>query len=464
MLASEIVTHARSLSDLPNTDFISHDDEKQALNESYRDVYSKLTDSDDDYFYTEVVIPVLSSYAVAGTFEMLLPLPVDCYKIRRVDYMSQNIWLPVDRFSMSQRNSNPSAPMYRLQNGKLWIIGGGMLNPGVSIKVGYYPPPATVTVPQDPIKLGSSYSPYLWGTISAPFYYSYPQANGDNHRVAYYTNGTTTVVAQDYDANTTTTVYTGTGVASPQVIGGYLYILEGSIVKRGPVSSTGLITMSALPTTITTATWMEIADNKIYYTVGGGQTYSANLDGSSPVQVYATAIKSVCACYGFVYAYTIANKALRSWTLYPAITDGLSITSDNQYLYTLDIGYPYAIDQYNVDPTTGDVSNVKIVSTGYSNLGNATSEYMGVTSRDTLQPLLVGSDPDFDFYYPLNFLPELLAYQCAIDFTRKQKMDPSLLEVRLAKKWEEFFTVIRRDDINVGRIQNHYVSSFNWGR
>ena len=61
MLASEIIRRARSLADIANSDYISHEDETESLYESYKDVYSEILNQSDDYYLITVILNTSTS-------------------------------------------------------------------------------------------------------------------------------------------------------------------------------------------------------------------------------------------------------------------------------------------------------------------------------------------------------------------------------------------------------------------
>jgi uncharacterized protein YpuA (DUF1002 family) len=70
--------------------------------------------------------------------------------------------------------------------------------------------------------------------------------------------------------------------------------------------------------------------------------------------------------------------------------------------------------------------------------------------------LAVSSIPDWEFSYPLNEVNEIIAYQCAIDFKRKQNADFSQLSVRMQELQQRFLDVMKRDEGLPQKIGNAY--------
>src|SRR6478609_6605770 len=148
--ASERITRALGIADLVNATNISYNDKVNSINESYKDLYNLILDSDDDYYVTEVVIPIIPAYlnpnSIGQYYEYNVPMPSDVMRLRYVDYTGMGNWEPMDKYPLSMKDYNPSVPMYRWRNGNLNIIGGSTQQLG-SIRVGYYPEPQVISVP-----------------------------------------------------------------------------------------------------------------------------------------------------------------------------------------------------------------------------------------------------------------------------------------------------------------------------
>jgi hypothetical protein len=66
---------------------------------------------------------------------------------------------------------------------------------------------------------------------------------------------------------------------------------------------------------------------------------------------------------------------------------------------------------------------------------------------------------NYNFDYPNNLVPEIMAHRAAIDFRAKGQKDTTELKARLAELWERFRSSIKRDEYEVTRIKNAYA----WG-
>jgi len=60
--------------------------------------------------------------------------------------------------------------------------------------------------------------------------------------------------------------------------------------------------------------------------------------------------------------------------------------------------------------------------------------------------MAISSLEDTEFIYPVNEANEIMAYQSAIDYKRKQNGDISLLMARLSEIQNRFIGVIKRDE------------------
>src|SRR5512134_228763 len=113
--ARGLVDQARSIADLQNSKNITYADEVNLLNEAYREMYSRYTESSGDYYLEEYLFTIDSSMVDPtqpnGT-AYLVDLPEDFYKIRFLDFALGGNWYPADIFSSSQRNMVPNRPRY----------------------------------------------------------------------------------------------------------------------------------------------------------------------------------------------------------------------------------------------------------------------------------------------------------------------------------------------------------------
>jgi hypothetical protein len=82
------------------------------------------------------------------------------------------------------------------------------------------------------------------------------------------------------------------------------------------------------------------------------------------------------------------------------------------------------------------------------------------------QLLGIDATVDYNFSFPNNLVPEIMAYQSAVDYRAKQKQDTTELKMRLGHPtggegpsiglWQRFETSIKRDEYQPNRIRNAY--------
>lgn len=427
MTSSEIIKRARSLADIPNSLYITHDDEKSSLFESYKDIYSKITDSSDDYFIKESILdPVVASKI--GDTEWEVEIPSDVYKLRFLDYYDSGRWIAMTKFATANRNKSFSTPQYRWRGSKLWITG----QLPSKIRIDYYPPPIVPALPDLSYNYGLSLSAPDKMLVSSPYFTSIANPNNayDTDYLLYVNNGLQ-IKVESTVLQTTSTLYTSaTAITNLQYYMGSVYFLTGGNLYKATSNLVSTITPTQIIASVDT---FNISKNKIYYT-SGGQTYSAALDGTNPQVVYA-------------YATTCFNKLDSGDNLYlnagviyrNDVSLGISATylsTDGVYIYYLDSAE--VLHKYL--SITDDVilaTNVQIMS-GYSN------NFIALIT-DNWSIKAISSEEDTEFDYPLNEAWELMAYQCAIDFKRKNNGDVTLLQTRLSEVYGRFTDVLVRD-------------------
>ncbi len=130
-----LILRSLSVSDMPNSSFVTMTDKVDAINEGFRYVYNILLDNDDD-FYVTAVNPVVTS---------LYTLPDDFMRVRAVDVNDNGLYSEVKKFALNQRNmlqnTSVTSPWYRLQGNNLYIIPQGQ---AFTLRIWYYPAPLTI--------------------------------------------------------------------------------------------------------------------------------------------------------------------------------------------------------------------------------------------------------------------------------------------------------------------------------
>jgi hypothetical protein len=464
MLASEIILRARHVADLPESQFIDHNDELASLNESWKDIYAALLENDDDYYLTETTLTLGPTVAVAGTTnEYLLPLPTDCSRIRYVDYRGTMDWLPMLKFNLSMKDNQPASPYYRIKGSFLWIIGASVPATGLSVKIGYYPVQATITAPMTPLSFGTSYLPNLFANVTAPGYAAY-------HKIMVYAYTGTFIRAESIDNSTVSApvaLFTDAAAVTNIVYyKGTLYWIRGGFIWYKVTDLTAAFVAPTQATTPAGVTSFSILNNLVYYT-NAVQVRRCDLTGSAPSDtlIWDIAATSI-AVLGISTVTVFATIGSNLWSMIPAtlIATGISeVQSDGTYLYVRDTAYQLRKIAVSVSTTVTVTSDV-IIATDVIDIGQPTWDVYEtppiyvIPVIKNLAQTLQGFDTsvDFDFSYPNNLIPEIMAYQSAIDYRAKQKQDTDELKEKLAAKWETFSSMIRRDDYLPTRMRNAY--------
>lgn len=453
-LTSQLLSTARSLADLQNTDFVTFKDTQDALNESYRDIYNQYTESQGDYFCSSVEIQMTTADVVPNTFGYWyeLPLPDDFYKVREVSYQSGGVWANVNTFSMSDRNTPGIAPQYRIKNNKLWIISTNAW----LIRLGYYIPPVELSSPDDPIEFLSSSEDYSIANVANPSYV-------ESKDSMLYVQGNDIKAQSNTADGTVYTLLTGSSPIAPVYYRGYVYYIEGGNIKR--FTSDLAATNGAPATVVNTAnvTALSVFNNKLYFD-DGTNSRTANLDGSGSAILGARG-SSWCLLQGEVTYVSITGDVLKTATPITGLLANVqSIASDGVYLY---VQYSdYTLYRYTI---TGVVaSDEKLIAADVARLYqyNITdsSKRLLVTNNGTVTvsanivftALSVIIDVDLD--YPSTEVWELLSYGMAMFFVRKNS-DTSKMQVlqpTIDKLWLRFLQTIDRDENQVYRINDYY--------
>lgn len=147
MLISDVILSGRALADTPGSSFYTDAEALRAVNNAYADMYSRLTQENDDYFVTMVGPSALTLTPVTDWENMYqYALPSTFYRLRLVKYLGGNIWQSAEKMSLEDLGNSQRYPAYRLAGQALWIYDPGYPR---SYSVWYYPQPATLTLATD---------------------------------------------------------------------------------------------------------------------------------------------------------------------------------------------------------------------------------------------------------------------------------------------------------------------------
>lgn len=459
MLASKIVSDARGEADLVNSAFITHADETANLNAAYKDLYAEITKNDDDYFLSESTVTITAGMKSAGTDnEYLVPLPADFWKLRYMDYATNNRWARMERFSLNLKNDQPAEPMYRFRDQKLWVIMGTFPGAGGQLKIGYYPMPATLSVPQDPITYGASISLSDFVKISSPFYV--PSA-----RTMLYVYDSLNLKAESADTGVTTALYTAaTAVTNLAYYKGYVYYIRAADIWRAPTTLLATIVPAQI-TTLGNVTSFTVHHDIIVFNDGTNMKTCA-LDGTGIVTLGAMVgtnqgyLKDASDVFHLVYRTPAGAVISGAFTIVASGISYLATDPLGEYLYVVDTANH--LRRLTVELVGFTATADETIAEDVKFLGNA-NQYGGTLLREGQGLRAISLYPDTDLSYPLNALFECMVMQLAVDFKRKQNQEAAGQAARLAGLRETLRHQLKRDEYKAERIQNAYDrGSWRW--
>lgn len=134
MTVADIIAAARQYTQITGSAWFTPADELRSVNRSYRDVYEKIVDSNDEYFITEVLVP-LSALTLVRDHVYEYTLPSDWYRLRNLRGLNgrgENVFERLDPQSINQVEG------YRYFNNKLRITMAGDYD---NLRIEYYPAP-----------------------------------------------------------------------------------------------------------------------------------------------------------------------------------------------------------------------------------------------------------------------------------------------------------------------------------
>ena len=472
LTAQQMINRARSLADLPNAQFITYQDQLDSLNESYGDVYEKLIESNDDFYVNEYIITPLASQIVPNSMndEYLIPLPSDFYKLRQLSYFDGSYWHTVVKHTNTDMPRNRAQPCYRLRGQNLHLLGMATYSVS-SLKMEYYPPKMLITQPDQVLTFGSGLTQnQIWSITNAIDYT--PVQN----TTIYYIPSTQILYADSLTLNNSAQLLTAqaSAISNIDYYKGSIYFLQNGNIYS---ASTDLMTTPIVPTAIiSTANVANFTINNVsgvdsIYYWNGTNTIQCSLKGTGSTIISAVFSNDYCFVQGVVSFLTNTGAVNVNGSVLPtALASYTMLSSDGTNLYVLDSSYN--LHQLQLLNTAG-VWTVSLDTIMYSNVYTmgplASSGYGQATNRwgiITLDPYVqaISATINTTFSYPFNAVNEIIAYQTAVDMSRKQDNveKVQLLMQRLATLWERYQSQFLRDDFQYERISNYYSPTNRW--
>jgi hypothetical protein len=478
MTASSVIARGLSLADLQNSQFVTYQDQTNGLFEAYKDLYSSITANDDDYFINTLLL-ASSSATQPSPGEFLFTLPSDFYKIRTLEYQVGSYWIPMERFSLSNRGAPSGKPMYRFQGNNLWVLGWNFsgISGVYNLRVHYYPPATQPTFPDQPIVYGKGVTSANLQLITSPAWANIQSYNGNamlSNRILFYIQGTgasTTIWAENTDTQTATQISTsGTTVTNLYYYKGYLYYLTGGAIYSAAytVDATSAtfaaVTITGTPTVVSFTVWQ----NAIYYSTSVG-TFSCAVTGGTVTNVMATTPSTsylpfkTYRCYLNSSGALIVNSVNLGGT-YTSMTtdqtDTIFVTDSTKNLNALTITFSGA---------TPSISTTSTIQTDVGALGpwapsgqvipfQGGTSILPIVGFEVTRFIALSAVSDTDFAYPINSneCAEVMAYNIAIKFKAKQNQDVGGLSTLYNELKNRMLENMRRDDYKMERVSNAY--------
>lgn len=445
MRASDIAARGLSLADLANAKFITTNDRNNSLNESWRDLYSDITDSDDDYYVETVLLPWSSAISI-DNLAYAMPVPDNCYKIRSVEYPDpQGIWQAMHRFPMSERNKPGPQMMYRWRGNQLWLVVASTINPPQNIRLTYYPSPRRLNAPDSPIEFGKSLSEAARGDATWPFFASEKEA-------MLWMSGTTLYAQTKTSAPIALNAAIG-GATHVAYNKGYIFYARSAQVWRTASELAAVITPVALVGPVNATALAIIRQQLYYYNSVAADWYVTALTGGAGAALGLGAVSWLTGYQGGL-AYLSGGAITVPAGVVPGITATALGSDGGDVLYYMDAP---GLHRLVLDGLT--VVSDEIIDADVGGIGLASNGFIPATGYTSATIKAIDGSEDTLLEYPTNLVPEVLAYQFAIDCKRKQ--DPTgasaqALMLRKAELRDTMLKALKRDEYQLERINNAY--------
>lgn len=482
MKASEIRDRARSLSDLKNSQAITYEDEVRSLNESYKDIYNQLCNSDFDYNTKEEIITDWATYIDPNNpWAYNIPLPSDFYQLRFVDYNSNGNWYPMNRMNPNQRDSNSTEPLYRLKNTSIWMIIGPGNNMPSSIKISYYPVPDEITLPDNALSYNMDLTPSLASTTTTNWWIS-PITDSTLNTSAPDTmlyNYSNTLIAES-QLNQTKYTLMSQNVSQIEYYKGFLYYLYAGEVYRTSFNANTNSTIIGTKivfggVSISSILTFNVVNDKLYAS-NASTAIEADTDGSNSVYFTGSPIP---AYYPYIIDYNYQAYIDSTGSIImrgPGIVDPgipvivgayVNMASDGKKLFALDSVHRLWSIKFDYTDPLIPVATMELMDDDIRWIGGVSNGKLAIVRYNEVGNEAITAAVDFDLSYPSNTLYEIMSYQMAIDFKRKYEADTTELKERMSVMMSTFMnSMIKQDQYKVERIQNvrQIYSNYNWIR
>ncbi|MBO7344747.1 MAG: hypothetical protein J6S67_20390 [Methanobrevibacter sp.] len=444
----DIVTRARELADLENSNFITWSENMKLLDESYKKLYQEAINESDKYYLTRCELKDLV-VAERREKEVSFYLPENFYQLHSISVKGSG-----RQILKKARTEDSSSARYDIENNTLVLYGGASSLP---LDIAYYPVPKTLTLKNSPVTVSVEGTPL--------------DVNGD--MVLSVNDGNAIIT----NINTGWTKSIDISSISGDVIFGILGLTKFFLVSS---NLTGYECNIKTGTVTSNSVFMGKKDGMLYYTsVGwGSSVYPETVSFYNEYDHIVTTRSLAGFDTALPFCFSLDDDLniywLKSDIAAPKIikkdTDGnISdvVTFDLNGMHgSYDLWKCFEIIKGSLFYGAADIfcNGVKLLDhkefetlIGFNKMDFDTGYGFAVTplyEEGVMQIHSCFADTELDF--PNNFYFSYLAYLLAIAYKQKQNADATLLIQRANDEYAQFLTSITRDVAENNRIQNVY--------
>lgn len=404
-LASEIIERAKNLADMGNTDYISHKELIQYLNDSYSYVYQLAINRGDNFFV---------KYRDLGVG--LNRLPKDFYQLRCIKNKYDG-----HLFTRKPLNGSINEPGYEIINNKINISG---IN--ANCEMTYYPEPKLLTFPNKEKILENSPIPNsLFNLYKDNLVYL------DTDQIFIYNYNSGNKIAIEYEIENLNKLY----VANNYIV---------AISKTDDLYNIDFIDFNS--NKFKTA---KLSNYIIFRKQNGDLDILNNNSISYRGKQTLTLDTNYIQAQSESLYYISENKLYKQYL----DDDPIEIADADQFYTMRKFSKEYIVFEYEDQLFAYIEEDIWPLDVDYDILLGFTDDY--VITSDSVVVTAYSNEPDIILNYPDNTYYSLLAYQLALSFVAKQGGDPTILSSQFDKAKFDFENNAQ-DAFTSVRIKNVY--------
>lgn len=448
----DIITRARELADLENSNFITWAENMKLLDECYKKLYQESINANDKYYLTKCETKDL---VVAEREERAVSyyLPEDFYQLQSISVKGTG-----RQILKKAKTEDNSSARYDIINNTLVLYGGTASLP---LEIAYYPVPKTLTLKNESVTVGVEGTPL--------------DVNGD---MMLYLDGTGNAVVENINTGWKKSIDITS--ISGTIFMGVLGLTKFYLVPSG--FSTGYLCDIKAGTITTTKRFVGKKDGMLYYTDLGWDMGDLPSDELIFYNEYGRIVTNrssggfetdVPACFSLddeLNIYWLKDNVSTPQIIKKDVDGNISdVVSFDVEEYQGPYGALKCFEIIKGKLFYNSISSiycdgVKLLDgkdydsfVGFNKMDFNTGYGFSVTpyyEENTMQIHSCFADTELDF--PNNFYFSYLAYLMAIAYKQKQNADASMLIQRANDEYAQFLTSISRDVAENNRIQNVY--------